>query len=74
MLQVDKLDVALRGVNLRTETIEYDAVRTLNPERLAELKLETLIGAEPRLKTRDIYDATHLMRRYQCGLTRASSA
>ena len=32
------------------------------------------MGPEPRLKTRDIYDATHLMRRYQCGLTREKCA
>ena len=73
-LKVDKLDVALRGVDLRSDAMEYDGVRTLHPENLAELKLQTLVGPEPRLKTRDIYDATHLMRRYQCGLTREQCA
>ena len=32
------------------------------------------MGEESRLKARDIYDATHLMRRYQCGLTREKCA
>lgn len=74
VLRVDKLDARPRKVNLRTEPIEYDGVRTLHPEKLAELKLETLVGTEPRMKTRDIYDATHLMRRYRCALTREQLA
>ena len=69
-LKVDKLDAGQREVDLRTETIEHDGVKTLAPERLAELKLQTLVGPEPRLKARDIYDATHVMRRYHCALTR----
>ena len=73
-LQVDKLDATPRGVDLHAETGKYDGVITLHPERLAELKLQTLVGEEPRLKARDIYDATHLMRRYQCGLTREKCA
>ena len=69
LLKVDKLDAALRKVDLRRDAITYEGVRTLHREKVAELKLETLVGAQPRLKARDIYDSTHLMRRYDCALT-----
>ena len=69
VLKVDKLDAALRNVDLRRDAITYEAVRTLHHEKVAELKLETLVGDQPRLKARDIYDSTHLMRRYSCALT-----
>lgn len=32
--------------------------------------MQTLVGEEPRLKARDIYDGTYILRRYECGLTR----
>ena len=72
-LKVDKLDSTKRGVEWAVDAVTYEGVRTLRPERLAELKMQTLVGDEPRLKARDIYDGTHILRRYECGLTRAQA-
>ena len=70
VLKVDKLDAARRNVHLAADAITYEGVRTLRPKKVAELKLETLVGTQPRRRARDIYDSTHLMRRYDCALTR----
>ena len=72
-LKVDKLDSSKRGVEWEADAVTYEGVRTLRPERLAELKMQTLVGEEPRLKARDIYDGTHILRKYECGLTRAQA-
>ena len=69
VLKIDKLDAALRNVDLIGDAITHEGVRTLRPEKVAELKLQTLVGTQPRLRARDIYDSTHLMRRYECALT-----
>ena len=69
-LKVDKLDSGKRGIQWETDVGTCEGVITLRPEKLAELKLQTLVGDEARLKARDIYDATYILRRYECGLTR----
>ena len=49
-LKVDKLDSSKRGIEWEVDAVTYEGVRTLRPEKLAELKLQTLVGDEPQVE------------------------